>query len=99
MERKNATELVRTPGAIIDRTMVTGFTAITRRHRVVAVMVRDPLPDITYQPMPVREMIAALTTLLDQTEADTAAFAITRNGRVVVHLLPRKYFAQIEKSS
>jgi len=100
--RFGATELVRRPGSIIDTAMREGFVAITRRHRVVAVMLRDATelpPTLELQPLPASDMVKNVQNVLDQTEANTGAFEITRKGRTVAYLLPRMYFEELGQNS
>lgn len=93
MDKISATTFVKTPGNVIDLALRNGCIAITRRRRVVALLSREaiPLPDeISSLVLTASALLATLSAALDHTAADTHAYTITRHGRPVAWLLPRR---------
>lgn len=98
MQQINATDFTRHTGAIIDRVLREGMLAVIRHHRLAALLSRDPVavPEgVVQQTITAVELWNQMSTILDGTRCDTTAYTITRNGRPVAYLLPRRMLREL----
>lgn len=98
MKKVTATELSRTPGAVVDLALREGMIAVTRHGRLVALLSCervDAPPDIASQTITANKLLTGLSEILEQTENDKGFYTLTRNGREVAWLLPRRMLKEL----